>query len=347
MENKFKASIIITTLSRSTECLYLIQQILDISNPLVKEIICVNSSEEPYSFENLIGNTKIVYQVKSSQKNQPYQRLLGAHLATGGLLIFFDDDLKIINNQIFDFLIEPFKKYKNIVGTGIREVFEEENTEYITIGKNEEYKNNLSSRILYLFKKWNPGDSWFVGAEPYQVHKAKIVEAFHSGNVPCLQKGVFLASYPIIFMPLFSIGKAKGEDKVFSLRANRFGKLFITNIACVEHPKENQSFYSYSEIKWRKEVLRSRFVCADAYASGKRQSILKARFIILWYAIWMIPHAIFNEIGTNRKFKISAFQILAIPYAIYYTWIWPIYNKKRKKYFEEILIKNIIDYNYE
>jgi glycosyltransferase involved in cell wall biosynthesis len=332
-------SIIVTSLDRRVEVERLVKQIMDCEIHKPFEIICVNASFILYKFD--FTDKTNFREIKSNKKNQPYQRLLGAELAKYDYLIFFDDDLQIIDNKIFGYLIAPFSKDNNVVSTGIREVFEGEEINYITDGRKEENSKSFISKFLYIFKKWQPGDSWLIGCEPYQVHKADYVESFHSGNVPCVRKDVFLKSYDRRFLLLFDKKKGKGEDKVFSLRANKFGKLRIVNKACVMHPRENASFYSVDYITWRMEILKSRFYCADAYSFGFRKNLILCRLYMIWYSLFSIINYASNEKEFIRRIKLMSLQLPAMIYSIYYTWIFPVIMIGKQKQIEIELLNNI------
>ena len=88
-------SIIIYTYNRSKKTIQLVKQLSTIKFNF--NIIVVDSSD---IINVNLSNKNITY-IRSSHKNQPYQRYLGFKSANSDYLIYLDDDMEVVSQNFY------------------------------------------------------------------------------------------------------------------------------------------------------------------------------------------------------------------------------------------------------
>ena len=106
-----KFDVIIATFNRKDSLAILVSQILKCSK-LPENIIIIDSSAIT---DRDIQSINIVKYIKSSHANQPYQRYIGSLVSNNDILVYFDDDMRIIDNQCFEKILSLYDD-KNVVG---------------------------------------------------------------------------------------------------------------------------------------------------------------------------------------------------------------------------------------
>ena len=117
-------SIVIATYNRPNKVTELIDKLLNLNEQTTK-IIVVDASDEHSDI--LLGREKIIY-LRSSHKNQPFQRYLGYLASDTEILIFLDDDLEVVDKEFV---------------TKIREIFEDKTISGIAINFANKHEDSL------------------------------------------------------------------------------------------------------------------------------------------------------------------------------------------------------------
>ena len=106
--------LVITTFNRPEQVIRLAREVRSCL-PVPNLVIIVDSSDLPNEY---VKNIPGISYLRSSHKNQPYQRLLGARASLSDVVIFLDDDLEIIKGDIFLAIVAPFT-LESIIGSSV------------------------------------------------------------------------------------------------------------------------------------------------------------------------------------------------------------------------------------
>ena len=307
-------SVIITTLDRWESVIRLINRIFKISNNYSVEIVVVYAGEIIES-EKLLYNEYLVKFIKSNHKNQPFQRYLGTNHVTNSITLFFDDDLIIEKDTLFDDLVSAYS-IKDVVGVGFGYVNSGELYKKINCYRNS--CERFLSDIRYLEFNRKDGDIGIGGRQALNLtQKSDFVNALTGGNVPTCKTEFIKHLWDDRIFQLAEIGMGKGEDKYFTLGMNKFGRIYYLNDHYITHPI-NESTYKYSYFRWRAEILRTRFLICDRYCEVYSKNKLANRVKILMGSL--IEKTV--NFKLNKKyFKQLIMHPFIVCYAIYYTWI--------------------------
>lgn len=293
--------LIITTYNRPVEVLHLVRQILQ-CQPAPEQIITVDSSdEENQAVQELPG---IVY-IRSSHKNQPYQRLLGAQAATADVIVFMDDDLEIICKDIFQYLVTAFE-YPETVGAAVA-------FEYLQPAKHE-----MNLPILDTRKGWRQL-FWQLTGVPFPMYgkMARLgvagekptsqseVQSFNGANM-AFRRDIALKIIPDDLLSQVERRLSMGEDKVISMSALQYGRLQYIPEVCLIHPP-NESSYFQNIRSFTAKVTYSRLYLSRIYAQVFHQPRWQEVLIYYWFTAWRVLIAFFSLLirpSQGRKDKL-------------------------------------------
>lgn len=293
--------LIITTYNRPAEVFSLVCQALE-CNPAPEKVIVVDSSDEVHT--NLLGIAGVWY-IRSSHKNQPYQRLLGATAATSDIVVFFDDDLKITNNKIFDLILEVYKE-DTVIGSTVA-------IDYQSMISNKIDDPVISTKQKWVVRFWeftgvpfpSPGKInrlGIVGANPSEKQQ---VEYFHG---PCMsfRRHIIDKIIPYPLLSLYEKKIGKGEDKVISMLANQFGLLIYIPENCLFH-EANESSYFQNIRNFTKRITYSRLYLSKSYAKIFQKSLILEIVAFYWFTFWRLMVAFISwaiKPSQARKYKL-------------------------------------------
>lgn len=277
-----KFDIVVTTYNRKEMICDFVSQILACKQ-LPERIIIVDSSDE----ENIdVSRMDRVLYVRSSHKNQPYQRYLGLQFVREEIVTFFDDDLKIIDKDIFAILMSKFDD-NTVIGSAVRFEFEGINPVQIKMGASGLNKSNAIVKIIWWFTgapHISSGKMWLAGLRGD--NNSAYVESF-SGACMAFRKESILEAFTNILFSLFETKRGMGEDKFISMWINRKGLLAYDDRVCLLHPSEESNYFQNVYSFTRKE-LYSRLWLSKRYAEVNGLSMWIVYLHFYWYAMWRI-----------------------------------------------------------
>lgn len=298
-----KFDVIIPTCNRRESINSFTEQILK-CNPAPENIIVVDSSDTKN--QKLLNDENIVY-IFSKRKNQPYQRLLGSKYAESEILIYFDDDLNIVDNSIFSTIINTYKLDSNIVGASVGINYKS------SIGSNFEDSivspNSTIARMLFRLSgvpNVKPGRISRLGMVGGLLNVNGEVDYF---NGPCMsfKKDIVHKIIPFDLLSLYERKLGKGEDKAISMSARKFGKLFNNAEIFLEHP-ENESNYFNSIFSFVRRSTYSRLYLSKIYAEVFNKSLFLEIIAYYWFIFCRILIASFSLVinySSIRKEKLK------------------------------------------
>jgi glycosyltransferase involved in cell wall biosynthesis len=271
--------VIVTTYNRPERVEKLVRQFLSCSL-IPDNIIVVDSSEKPHlSIRNLSG---VVY-VRSSHKNQPYQRYLGAMTSKADILCFFDDDLEVTNKDLFELLIQPYED-ENVAGSSI--AIDYHNSVNAQGAQSLMESNNSLGKIFLMLsgvKFPAKGKISYAGMTGSPAVIKQEVDFFYG---PCMsfRRLLFNQSFNIQLLDMFEQKLGMGEDKIISMEVSKYGKLIYNPIICLFHPAVESTYFN--NIKdFTAKTLYSRLLINTVFTRTKKKNSFIAKLHLAWYVI--------------------------------------------------------------
>ncbi len=275
-------NVIITTYNRPFEVLQLSNEVLA-CQPAPEKLIIVDSSDvENLAIQKL---PKVIY-IRSSHKNQPYQRLLGAQSATSEIIVFLDDDLSILDKDVFQLIEKPFQ-CQEIAGVSVG--FEHHSLTNQSVDVPLWVQQGMISRFIWLFtgvpmlKTGKIGRLGITGVKP---NRESYIESFNGANM-AFRREVVLKCITIDLLAQVERKLNMGEDKVISMLASQYGKLHFIPKKCLSHPP-NISTYFQDIRTFTTKITYSRLYLSRIYAHVYMKSWWKEKLIYYWFTFWRI-----------------------------------------------------------
>jgi len=292
--------LIITTYNRPESVLRLVKEAQS-CHPAPDQVIVVDSADDPNVALQIMPG---VLYVRSSHKNQPYQRLLGAFASDADVILFLDDDLEIMTNDLFATLLVEYKS-DAVVGATL-----DINYQSATGNRMDEavmYPNPLLSSFLFTFtgvslpSPGKMGRLGIVGKKPTQKMN---IEFFHG---PCMsfKRKIIKSIIPYDLISQAEIKLSMGEDKVISSLSTQYGQLVYIPIICLNHPP-NDSTYFQNIRSFTGKVIYSRLYLSRIYARVFNKPWWKEVLMYYWFTFWRIFIAFISLIirpSQSRKEK--------------------------------------------
>jgi glycosyltransferase involved in cell wall biosynthesis len=273
--------ILIPTYNRKPQVINLVKQILDSGfNP--SNIIVADSSDDINS--ELANHDKVLY-LKSSFKAQPYQRYVALLASTSEFVMFLDDDLEVLNNRVFQEVVDIFSNNQEIVGVTAKVDYES--------GLFVQNSIKTMSRFLGSFKglfhkiSMNnippAGQVNVVGNGGGYTNSNNYVQYFPGPNMS-FRREVALKLFDETLFAAYVEKIGKGEDKYLSIKANQYGKLLcLGELTHFYHPPIESS-YNSKLVEFQTKQTYSRFLLIKQYLSTFHKNCFLAFPIFFWYS---------------------------------------------------------------
>ncbi|MAD43066.1 MAG: hypothetical protein CL623_11845 [Arcobacter sp.] len=297
MQNKF--DVIITTYNREESLKILVENILE-QTLLPENIIVVDSSSKEN--EEIQKIQKILY-IKSSHGNQPYQRYLGKKVSKNEILIFMDDDMRILENSAFEKIINKYED-KNIIGvqpnfTNANEFLQEKLPKSKTKLKNQ--KLDKLKRIFTGYYIPDDGELSYCGIRGNKPKDKGTVEYFNGGVFSVKRNAIFTNIFNPLLFSLFEKRIGMGEDTILGFEASRFGNIIYLDNSMFLHDDQKDSTYSLDIYSYAKRTSYSRLFLSFEYVRLKDNSKLLAFLHFYWYMFWRVLNLFINMIISKKR----------------------------------------------
>lgn len=246
--------IVITTYNRPERIVEFCEQIQR-CNFKPQKLIVIDSSDEN---NEILSNTPGITYKKASHKSQPYQRYVGYLCSSADVVVFFDDDLEILNYNLFDIVVEHFSANPKLVGLGL--------------GIN--YKNSIAgvsesdTKNKTLIKRLKPKlkigkMSRFGQTAGLPLHNVNT--EFLPGPNMCFRREIINDLFDRKMFALFEKKMGMGEDKVISFRAASLGQLlYLGEEFYLYHPPIESTYFN-NKVTFGAKVIYSRIWIAHQY----------------------------------------------------------------------------------
>lgn len=209
--------------------------------------------------------------VPSNHANLAYQRYLGwreAARSGADCIIYFDDDERVLQKDVLNYLVRPLRESDDVVGVGCVIQFG-----HLSDGSDASRARALStSTFLRRFgSSWQlqPGGLTPIGNRmPLEDSGSDYLESqwLRGGVMSFSMAAVEQGTFSEDLFALYHIRRGLGEDTFLSRRVGAKGKLLYTFRAIVEHPNaDTPKAYPYEAYKYAYAAAYSRRFLNDYY----------------------------------------------------------------------------------
>jgi glycosyltransferase involved in cell wall biosynthesis len=276
-----KFSIAITTYNRPANLCKLIGQI-GMCTPKPETILVVDSSDD---FNSFAGNHKSITYIRSSHKNQPYQRYLAYLKCKSEIIIFLDDDLEIIDSTVFEVMLDRIGR-QGIRGVSVG--FQHHNTISDIMGSGADSKSKMFRFINFMsgVPILNPGKIYLVGLAGARLQEEGHVDYFNGAIMGFYKQELDHLFDPVLFS-LFERKLGMGEDKVISMKVGLKRKLWYVPANFFNHPPLASNYFQ-NVLSFQSKVMYSRLFVSLRYGKLKGFPKLLIYLHFYYFASWRI-----------------------------------------------------------
>jgi len=301
-----KFDVIIATYNRKKSLGILVKQILDCSI-LPENIIIVDSSSE----KNLeVQKNKLVQYIYTTRGNQPYQRYLGYIEAKEDILIYFDDDMRVIDKSCFEKILAIYDN-EEIVGvqpnfTYGHEFFDQEMPK-------SKVRQLAKKNIFFKYLKTLSGHPsipngkfYLSGLRGSKPENKSSMEWFN-GPVFSARKKNLYNNFNFNLFKLYENKMGKAEDAILGFTLSQEGNIIYLDEELFFHDDQGDSTYSVNFISYGKRVAYSRLYLSFEFARLSNTLFILAFLHYNLYILGRITSMIINQLFGVKK---SRFQII-------------------------------------
>jgi len=272
-------SVAITTYNRPSNLETLVGQV-QACTTIPNAILVIDSSDQ---INETMRTRKDITYLRSSHKNQPYQRYLAYLACTTDIIIFLDDDLEIIDFSVFDAMMAELEK-AGIAGVSVG--FVHHNTIQSKI------EGNLNNHSV-MFKLVNfisgvpilpPGGIRLAGLAGSRPTKPGRVDYFN-GAVMAFYRSELIDMYDPILFSLFEEKLGMGEDKIISMRIGLKKILWYLPQSYFLHPPVASNYFVDFE-SFQKKTTYSRLYISIVYGRLKKIPLIFIYLHFYYFIFW-------------------------------------------------------------
>jgi len=301
-----KFDVIIATYNRKQSLDILVRQILNCTT-LPENIIIVDSSND----ENLeIQKINLVKYIYTSYGNQPYQRYLGYLEAKEDILIYFDDDMRVIDNKCFEKIIASYN-VKDVVGVQPNFTYGHEFFDH-QMPKSKVRQLAKKNKFFNYFKKLSghpsieDGKFYLAGLRGSKPANREPMEWFN-GPVFSARKKYLYNNFNFNLFKLYEQKTGKAEDAILGFTLSQQGSIVYLDDEIFYHDDQGDSTYSVNFTSYGKRVAYSRLYLSFEFARLSNTSMLVAFLHYNVYILGRLTAMLINQILGIEK---SRFQIM-------------------------------------
>ena len=266
---------------------------LNIFSDQFNSIIIVDSSDDTNSV--LMNYPQVMY-VRSTYKNQPYQRWLGHTKSQADIHLFLDDDMEVCNHDFFSIINRHFLNNK-VAGLAINFRDKHTDTALAAIPLSVLVKNigSLKKTLNYISGYAN------LPAGKFGLCGVKGKQPVNGGPTEWLSGGAFAARKSSLFknfnyqlLDLFEQKIGMGEDAIIGYGLSKQGILLYEPLLLFYHNDQKDSAYSVDHFAYAKRVIFSRLYLSMEKKRLDNGKYLFAQIHYQWYVLWRITGLLLN-----------------------------------------------------
>lgn len=274
-----KIDVVIATYNR-LESLTKLVRMLQNCNPQPDKIIIVDASIENYNHLSAID--RVVY-IKSDKGNQPYQRYTGYMHSSADIIVFLDDDMEVLENNIFEEVSEQFKN-ENTGGVALNFV---NDNDFL---QNSVPKSRLGSipvfsklfRLISGVPELEDGKFWLCGLRGRQPCNLGSTE-WISGGAFALRHNLLYINFNFKLFELFQSKLGMGEDVILGYTLSKFSNIIYLEKRYFYHNDQKDSTYTLDLYNYSKKVTFSRLYLSYEYCRLNNLKTYWATLHYNWY----------------------------------------------------------------
>lgn len=291
--------VVIPTLNRHEKVKELIRQLLPLQQQgRIARVIVVDSSDSTLSVEGADDKVKVI---RSSHKNQPYQRWLGAKASSAQYILFLDDDMEILDATF----CEELQKISERGVAGANLTFTNDNVFLQALAKSVVPAGGMAKWLRglsgYGFLKANK--VWFAGIKGIRIAKQSI-EYVNGGAFMARREWLYKNMSAAIF-DVYEKGLGKGEDVITGFALAQLGEVVACAKVFFYHNDQKNSIYSINHYRFNQRVAFSRLFLSLEYARIRKSSGTVAWIHYQWFVFWRLVGICLNCVARPRKTKIQ------------------------------------------
>lgn len=296
---------VIATYNRPEKVAGLVRSLLD-CEPAFNMVVVVDSSDEIN--KALQGNARIEY-FRSNHKNQPFQRYLGYLKAQSEYIVFFDDDMEIVDPSFLALFKKVFEdetvvgiqpKMKNLHDDATIKI---EKSLLTALWEKDNFLVN-SLRWLTMYPRLAYGQWWYCGIRGPKPEYEECNLEWVSGWAFAARRSAMFQNFNFQLFDLFEQKLGMGEDLLLGHLLSKAGTVKYIPTLLFLHNDQRCSTYTADHYSFGRRTLYSRLFLSMEYARLNNENYSKARVIFYYFALMRITGLILNIlIKRNQETK--------------------------------------------
>lgn len=273
---------------------------------LVEQCIVVDSGDNHFEDSD---NFRLV---RSSHKNQPYQRFLGYRAAKPGWLLYLDDDMEPLTDwdrKLSELLADKGSQYR-MFALCFRD-------------KHDQSYLQTTEKSVFSSKKPTPlvnALRWITGYPilpegRYGANGVKGASPANGGEVEYVSGGAFIGHKDVLYrnfnpqlFNLYDKRLGKGEDGIMGFTTCKETKIYYYPQPLFLHNDQGNSVYTRNDYQFNKLVAFSRAYLSLEYYRLNNGVLLWARWLYFNYSFWRLVGMGLNLILKPTKRKWYGFK---------------------------------------
>lgn len=283
-------SVVIASYNRYNSLCQLIGQIKELNNGVISEIIVIDSTDkEEYRAISLSR----VRQIHSPYKNALFQRYIGWKTAKSPWLLYFDDDMEIINDDCFSILESIIVNEPDTHGFGLAFTNKHDNSVISNLPKSVTSRVSSKSffrkviRAITGYPELKVGAYYYCGMRGPQPLNGGRTQWF-SGGAFLSRKDSLFSNFNLQMCDLFEAGLGMGEDVLLGYTLSKTGKVSYMSEMLFLHNDQGNSQFTTNLIDYGKRVAYSRLYLSLEYARLNKKELSKAFLYYTWHMLFRI-----------------------------------------------------------
>jgi glycosyltransferase involved in cell wall biosynthesis len=296
-----KIDIIICTFKRPQKVLELVSSLLVFKDQF-NGLIVVDSTDE----DNIaLKDRSDVTYLKSTHKNQPYQRYLGCISSQADFLLYLDDDMELASNKVFSVILDLLAKMPDLSGIAINFEDKHKNSTLDDVPKSLINKNSWFKKIIRKVTAYpilSPGEFGLCGNRGKQPKNGGLTK-WLSGGAFVARRNVLFQNFNFQLFDLFEKRMGMGEDAIIGYGLAKRGKLVYCPQLLFYHNDQRDSSYSMDLFAYSKRVTFSRlFLSLEKHRLDNKNSFYPYLHFH-WYTFCRITGSLFNFMRNRTSIR--------------------------------------------
>lgn len=286
---------LIATYNRPEKVASLVRTLIK-CNPAFTKIIVVDSSDND---NTSLKELKEVHYVRSNHKNQPYQRYLGYLISESDILVYFDDDMEILDSSFLNIFEKEFKN-ENVVGLQAKMRNKHDDATIrikpSVFNKIWSVNNTLVNllRWVTMYPRLRSGKFWYCGLRGEKPDNEQCSLEWVNGWVFAARRDKLFMNFNFQLLDIFEKRIGMGEDLLIGHLLSKAGTVKFIPILLFEHNDQRSSTYTADHYSYGRRTAFSRYFLSMEYARINSESFLKAKLIFWYYSICRLMGMLIN-----------------------------------------------------